>query len=367
MIGFLMASNGISFEKHGPRITRVISAVYYLKMAFCALHIVLYVEHLVSGTSLLDVSVYSLQVTIGGITTYIYRKKVDDIRKLFSYIDSQKPNGSRGLLRLLSIMWAIFVLADCIGLFIATCYRGLIGIKAYLSFHNLNLHNTLFDMVFVVVDVITFCNWIPAWLVGSQLVYFYFQISLSMVYRDGCMSLTEDIALWQLPQANAKNEIRKFRLMRASYCTMRDKLEDMLSVLPFLCYGQMFFETSARVLRYMDVAEDNDAETLVNLFDYAMPLFGMTVIAVMFDDSIMNQRQLEKGIRNALVRLDGPTAVANLRNEIARLECDMNQGKIRSPTAWDFFNVDKQMILSYAGALLPFTLMLVNLGDMKQN
>ncbi|KAI1292199.1 hypothetical protein HDE_06236 [Halotydeus destructor] len=128
----------------------------------------------------------------------------------------------------------------------------------------------------------------------------------------------------------------------------------------------MFFETSARVLRYMDIVGDDNAKTWFNVAEFVVPVVGLTVMAAAFDNSVRDQHQLEKNIRNALIGLDEPKASAELRYQIDRLLFEMNQDKICSPTAWNLFKVNKHMILNYAGALLPFTIMLVNLCGIKQ-
>ncbi|KAI1292197.1 hypothetical protein HDE_06973 [Halotydeus destructor] len=241
------------------------------------------------------------------------------------------------------------------------------GIADYARFHYVDLHDShpVLEIAFDVVDIIMFSGWTVGWMIGSQIFFFYIHISLSIVYNDSCKSFSAVIGSRTVQYSNFSYEIHQFRLMRANYCVMRDKLEDMLSLFPFLWYGQMFLETSARVLKFMEIAGNGDAETWVNLFDYAMPIVGLIVMAVRFDSDVLEQQRLEKKIRNTMMSLNEPTAVANLKHEINGLLFEMNQDTVRSPTAWNFFNIDKRMILSYAGALLPFTIMLVNLGDMK--
>uniref|UniRef100_T1K633 Uncharacterized protein n=1 Tax=Tetranychus urticae TaxID=32264 RepID=T1K633_TETUR len=154
--------------------------------------------------------------------------------------------------------------------------------------------------------------------------------------------------------------IRYISLMYHKVYNLKDDLNEALSSLPFFWYSQIFFETTSQIVR-----NTTDISTL----DWSKVFFrwgsylNLLIITIYITYQVDKFTIKEISIVGKIIQLLSDTRTAN--------ECKARQYAVdRSilivqliqtptviPSAWNSFNIDRKLLVSFFGAVVPFSVM----------
>lgn len=128
--------------------------------------------------------------------------------------------------------------------------------------------------------------------------------------------------------------------------------------MPFMWFSQVFIDTSARLLRFMSQSESMTVVTfLFNFAEYTGICINLLAMVVITDHCYQQQIEEESKLMCTLNQKPSDTITQ-------RLLLAMVAQPIECPSGYSVFSVNKSMLLGFIGAVIPFTVMLLQI---KQN
>lgn len=141
---------------------------------------------------------------------------------------------------------------------------------------------------------------------------------------------------------------------------IKDDLNECLNLLPFLWYSHIFFETTSQIVRNTKDVFNLTWQTLLFRWGSYFNLLFITVL-ITFQVDIYTNRELTTINKVIQVLSETQSNSVNLnKNYLIHkqiLIMEMTRSPTIIPNAWNTFEINRSLIVSFFGAVVPFSVM----------
>ncbi|XP_053201494.1 uncharacterized protein LOC128386480 [Panonychus citri] len=160
--------------------------------------------------------------------------------------------------------------------------------------------------------------------------------------------------------ASDPKRIRYISLMYHKVYNLKDELNEALSSLPFFWYSQIFFETTSQIVRNTKDIPSLDWSKVFFRWGSYLNLLIITIYITYQVDRFTIKEMSLVGKMIQLLTDTRPVNEFKSRTYAVDKSILVNQ-LIQTPTiipsAWSSFNIDRTLIVSFFGAVVPFSVM----------
>lgn len=337
---------------------------WFLCTGFNFFQIVIFANKLCSKFYILDMVILG-NCLFNVIFCFSFPSKSKKVEKLFKNLNAlvtdEVIQESRKVNLFFVFTFALFGILDCSGLFGYILRK---GPMSYLNlFYSMELESEQwYHYIISLIDSFSYSLFVSIYprviiTLYTVFVYFFGCIHVSVIKNFGTVKTfpSEERQLAYL---------KLFRVTRRNLMNLRSELFGHLSLFPFIWFSALFFGATVRLI--MGSESDYSTIKFEELAEWINFGTGLTtsLLSVLVVDYITHK---EKSVTRTFLSSLTTSAEEStaVKTEKLLLRMEVQNFPILKATAWTFFKLDREMILSFLGAVVTFAVMFKGLVSIR--
>lgn len=158
------------------------------------------------------------------------------------------------------------------------------------------------------------------------------------------------------PENTIKN-LQELTRTRDSFISIKNQINDLTHILPFLWFSEFFFETSYRLIESYNKTKWDYYEYMSN-WKGLIILFGLLLILVIFLDSVaVIDSKINKEIWSILKTNGDVASKIDLEMVKIKIMLDISNNPVAAPSAWNMFTLNRVTLLNFLAVVIPFAVL----------
>lgn len=222
---------------------------------------------------------------------------------------------------------------------------------------------TVYHYVFAVINILIYTIFVTGFIVSTVTFYALVEVMFGQ-YGANCVKALNKRLNRKLakhgPTTNSKIEnVQAIRGAYRKYNRLRKRVNSSIGLLPFLWALMLFVEISVGITEVIIHRDKYTKFAFVYIF-YEIFTFGSVFFAVCFQCENTNRqltKEMLRGIR--FIESDKTDERFLLTCEKSSLLLEMAVDPIVYASGWNIFSLDKKLIFSFLGSVVPFSVMII--------